>query len=231
MNEIKHLHRQAMEQCDLAIVARMNGNEQISMNHTNAAYELESQAANALLYQFSAEPTRSVLFRSAATLARDCGKFYAAHNLEKSIRTTRMTILDEAKTFLATALTDAETAAKDTETAMADPVIAAFAKIVEKSVSDYLAAHGIAADQVETVGADLLRLLNDLAGQAAAAPAVQAVFKQAAAADVSHVDAPPTITDQEHLGAALEYEKHQNDGHLYAIRHAIDWVLGKRADG
>lgn len=137
-----------------------------------------------------------------------------------------MTLLDEAKTFLATALTDAETAAKDTETALADPVVATFCKMVEQSVSDYLVAHGVAADQVETVGADLLRLLNSLAGQAAAAPAVQAVLKKVVGVD------PPKITDEERVGAEREYfAKQMRIGHSNALQHAIEWVLGKRAEG
>ena len=81
MTDIKLIHRQAMEQSDLALVARMRGDEQAAVNHVVTAYELEAKAANALTYQPGAEPTRSVLFRSAATLARDCGRFNEAEKL------------------------------------------------------------------------------------------------------------------------------------------------------
>lgn len=79
--DIKLIHRQAMEQSDLALVARMRGDEQAAVNHVVSAYELEAKAANALTHQPAAEPTRSVLFRSAATLARDCGRFNEAEKL------------------------------------------------------------------------------------------------------------------------------------------------------
>ena len=81
MTDIKLIHRQAMEQSDLALMARMRGEEQARVNHVLAAYELEAEAANALTNQLGAEPTRSVLFRSAATLARDCGRFSEAEKL------------------------------------------------------------------------------------------------------------------------------------------------------
>jgi hypothetical protein len=81
VTNIKLIHRQAMEQSDLALVARMRGDEQAAVNHVVSAYELETKAANALTHQLDAEPTRSVLFRSAATLARDCGRFNEAEKL------------------------------------------------------------------------------------------------------------------------------------------------------
>jgi hypothetical protein len=81
MKDIKYIHRQAMEHSDLAITARMKGDEQAAVGHVVAAYELEAQAANALLNDLDAEPTRSVLFRSAATLACDCGRYTDAAKL------------------------------------------------------------------------------------------------------------------------------------------------------
>ncbi len=82
--DIKHIHRQAMEQSDLAILARMKGDEPAAMAHVQSAYKLEAQAAEALLNDRGAEPARSVLFRSAATLARDCGRFTEAEKLIRS---------------------------------------------------------------------------------------------------------------------------------------------------
>jgi hypothetical protein len=81
MKDIKHIHRQAMAQSDLALREKRNGNDQDAARHFRSAFELESDAANALLNELNAEPARSVLFRSAATLARDCGLFGDAEKL------------------------------------------------------------------------------------------------------------------------------------------------------
>lgn len=81
MTDIKLLHRRAMEQSDLALLARMKGDELSAMGHVQSAYELEAKAAEALFDRRGAEPTRSVLFRSAATLAFDCGRFTDAEKL------------------------------------------------------------------------------------------------------------------------------------------------------
>jgi len=81
VTDIKLIHRQAMEQSDLALLARMKGDELAAMAHAQSAYELEARAADALVDERGAEPARSVLFRSAATLARDCGRFAEAEKL------------------------------------------------------------------------------------------------------------------------------------------------------
>ena len=72
MSGVKTTHRQAMEQTDLALAARHHGDEALALRHFRKAYELEAQAAAAYATRLDAEPTRSVLFRSAATLALDC---------------------------------------------------------------------------------------------------------------------------------------------------------------
>jgi hypothetical protein len=71
MSGVKTTHRQAMEQTDLAHAARRQGDEVLSLRYFRKAYELEAQAAAAFASRLDAEPTRSVLFRSAATLALD----------------------------------------------------------------------------------------------------------------------------------------------------------------
>lgn len=70
-----------MEQSDLAVLARMRGDEAAAVTHVQSAYELEAKAADALLNEHGAEPTRSVLFRSAATLANDCCRFTESEKL------------------------------------------------------------------------------------------------------------------------------------------------------
>jgi hypothetical protein len=72
MSGVRTTHRAAMEQTDLALAARHRGEEMLALRYFRKAYELEAQAAAAFASRIDAEPTRSVLFRSAATLALDC---------------------------------------------------------------------------------------------------------------------------------------------------------------
>lgn len=72
MKEVKALHRQAMEQTDLALDARQKGEAAQALIYFHAAFELESKAADLLANNLEEEPTRSVLLRSAASLALDC---------------------------------------------------------------------------------------------------------------------------------------------------------------
>ena len=72
MRRLRTTHREAMEQTDLALAARHRGEEMLALRYFRKAYELEAQAAAAFASRIDAEPTRSVLFRSAATLALDC---------------------------------------------------------------------------------------------------------------------------------------------------------------
>jgi hypothetical protein len=70
-----------MEQTDLALAARQQGDEVNALLYFHKAYELEAQAASALNTRLDAEPTRSVLLRSAATLALDCKLIAEAEKL------------------------------------------------------------------------------------------------------------------------------------------------------
>ena len=81
MKEIKVLHRQAMERTDLALAARQKGETGQALLHFREAYDLESKAAAFLANDFNAEPTRSVLLRSAAALALDCNLLPEAEKL------------------------------------------------------------------------------------------------------------------------------------------------------
>jgi hypothetical protein len=73
MNELKVLHRSAMERVDLALSAKSQGETELAHAFFREAYELESKAALSLRSDIEAEPTRSVSLRSAATIALDCG--------------------------------------------------------------------------------------------------------------------------------------------------------------
>ncbi|MBA3923350.1 MAG: hypothetical protein H0X31_17315 [Nostocaceae cyanobacterium] len=81
MNQIKELHQQAMDLAEFAFTAKLRGDlEQMSIL-SRQAFEKEAQAAKLIATNFDAEPTRSVLHRSAASLAIDCGEIQAAEKL------------------------------------------------------------------------------------------------------------------------------------------------------
>lgn len=67
------LHRQAMEQADCAIAAKLKGDLRAANHYFREAFRMESEAAALLEGKANVEPTRSVLLRSAAALARNGG--------------------------------------------------------------------------------------------------------------------------------------------------------------
>jgi hypothetical protein len=74
MNDIQRLHQQAMDWAEQAEVAKRRGE---SLDHVQAllkqAFDQETLAADHLVDALEVEPTRSVIHRSAAALAIDCG--------------------------------------------------------------------------------------------------------------------------------------------------------------
>jgi len=72
---IKELHREAMELADTAYEARRLGNLNQAQQRFFIALDLERQAARKTAEIKDSEPSRSILFRSAATLALHAGKF------------------------------------------------------------------------------------------------------------------------------------------------------------
>ena len=70
MTEAERLHRQAMELTDDALAAQLAGQAVESRELFRRAYQLERKAAESM--SDNLEPTRSILYRSAATLALDC---------------------------------------------------------------------------------------------------------------------------------------------------------------
>ncbi len=77
---ILSLHEEAMEYADDAFFARREGDEEGFIEYSRLAYEKEAEAARKIESEDS-EPTRSVLHRSAATLALDCGEYREAERL------------------------------------------------------------------------------------------------------------------------------------------------------
>jgi len=70
-----------MALADRGYAAKRGGDQEAADRFFREAFELESQAAESVSSNLDAEPTRSVLFRSAATLALQCGLLEAAAKL------------------------------------------------------------------------------------------------------------------------------------------------------
>ncbi len=81
MKEVNALHQKAMELADHAAAARMAGAMDDFKRLTVEALEFESEAAKTFAAESNLEPTRSVLFRSAATLAVECQELRVAEQL------------------------------------------------------------------------------------------------------------------------------------------------------
>lgn len=87
MSNTRELHDQAMELFDASLLARRMGDEPRTMRLLAEALQAESAAADSVAENLSLEPTRSVLHRSAASIAlqlRDIetAKRYAKAGLE-----------------------------------------------------------------------------------------------------------------------------------------------------
>ena len=80
VREVNRLHRKAMEFADESFVVRLEGNREQYLHLTRLAYEKEAAAAD-LMVDEDVEPTRSVLHRSAATLALRCEMYEEAKRL------------------------------------------------------------------------------------------------------------------------------------------------------
>jgi len=77
MNSLNEAHQQAMEFAEQAFAARRRDDPDAARALALHAYRLEMEAAEHSV----TEPRRSVLYRSAATLALDCGEYRAAERL------------------------------------------------------------------------------------------------------------------------------------------------------
>lgn len=63
------LHQKAMDLAHQAMVAEKHGQQTKAKANYQAAFEAEKEAAMLFMFNFSKEPSRSILFRSAAFLA------------------------------------------------------------------------------------------------------------------------------------------------------------------
>src|SRR5689334_14289473 len=81
ITEINALHAKAMELAGRAFQADLHAAYAAAETLFREAFELERQAAEAVAPDHNAEPSRSVLLRSAASLALDCHEFREAERL------------------------------------------------------------------------------------------------------------------------------------------------------
>ena len=77
---VSKLHREAMEYTDESFIARDLNEREEYLRLTRLAFEKESEAAG-VLNDEDVEPTRSILHRSAATLAYRCEMYDDAKRL------------------------------------------------------------------------------------------------------------------------------------------------------
>ena len=81
MQAIEADHIRAMEYVDRANEARLRGDTAAAAHSFAEAFRLEKQAAEAMIPYLDVEPTRSVLLRSAASLALECKQEEEAERL------------------------------------------------------------------------------------------------------------------------------------------------------
>jgi len=81
MNKVQELHEQAMMLSDQAMVARHHGDIERAITLSYQAFEYESRAAALVTDEKASEPTRSILYCSAASLAYDAQKLWEAQQL------------------------------------------------------------------------------------------------------------------------------------------------------
>lgn len=81
MKKAIKLHLEAMDLADQAVAAQRRKARDEATRLFKQAFERERAAAVLFVNDFDAEPTRSVLLRSAASLALDCQEYREAERL------------------------------------------------------------------------------------------------------------------------------------------------------
>lgn len=81
MKDIRSLHNEAMDLAMEGDIAAQKGAEEESLRLYDAAFEKEREAALLAAFQQNPEPGLSILFRSAASLAIQCGRYRDAEQL------------------------------------------------------------------------------------------------------------------------------------------------------
>lgn len=81
MSKINDLHTLAMDIAEEAFLAQRAKNTELAKQLAQKAYAYEQEAAMLLVDKYDIEPTRSVLFKSAACLAFDVENYRAAEKM------------------------------------------------------------------------------------------------------------------------------------------------------
>ena len=81
MKDITKIHNEAMELVERAFLAKQAADNNLWSKLTREAFIKEKEAVELLSRKFECEPTRSVLYQSAASLALDCGEIREAEKL------------------------------------------------------------------------------------------------------------------------------------------------------
>ena len=81
LDQINDLHEQAMTLAEAAVIARTEGDEAASCERFMEALDLAREAAARIASRVDEEPMRSVLHRSAASLALNCEEYRLAEKL------------------------------------------------------------------------------------------------------------------------------------------------------
>lgn len=81
MASVKQLHQNAMELAQKSLIARERGEYDEALDLAKKAMVLETEAADLVSLDKATEPTRSVLYRSAASLAYQCKDYKEAQRL------------------------------------------------------------------------------------------------------------------------------------------------------
>ncbi len=78
MSTTRELHEKAMDVYEQALIAARNRNARLTRRLLDNALRLESEAADSVADNYLLEPTRSILHRSAATIALKAGNIETA---------------------------------------------------------------------------------------------------------------------------------------------------------
>jgi tetratricopeptide (TPR) repeat protein len=81
MSDLRTIHNEAMDLAEAGALAKIRGQTEDATQLLRRAFELEREAAALCADALTLEPTRSVLHRSAASLALDCGEYREAERL------------------------------------------------------------------------------------------------------------------------------------------------------
>ena len=81
MSTVRELHHQSMQFAQQAMVARSKGDSQSAIDYAKLALDLEMEAASRISKDKASEPTRSILYKGAASLAYQAYEYEIAERL------------------------------------------------------------------------------------------------------------------------------------------------------